>query len=193
MTKALNKPARSPAIGSVERFVALFRGINVGKAKRLAMADLRALLQTLGYREVKTLLNSGNVVFDAHDGAAASVHAERIHTAVASELGVDARVIVKSAEDIAGAIAGSPQAADNPSHYLVALTDSSQSLQGLSALAKGDWGDERLHIGPHAAYLLCPAGLMASKLAVALLRDLGQTGTTRNWATLEKINALLQA
>lgn len=175
-----------------KRFVALFRGINVGKAKRVAMADLRAVLQTLGYCEVKTLLNSGNVVFESPDGIAANTHAERIRTAVAAELGVDALVIVKSAKEIADAIAGSPQAAENPSHYLVVLTDSPQSLQGLSALAGGDWGDERLHIGEHAAYLLCPKGLMESKLAVVLLRELGKTGTTRNWATLEKIAGLLR-
>jgi uncharacterized protein (DUF1697 family) len=45
--------------------VALLRGINVGKAKRVAMADLRALLEELGYADVRTLLNSGNVVFTA--------------------------------------------------------------------------------------------------------------------------------
>ena len=46
-------------------YVALLRGINVGKAKRIAMADLRALLEGLGYTHVKTVLNSGNAVFDA--------------------------------------------------------------------------------------------------------------------------------
>ena len=64
------------------RYVALFRGINVGKAKRIAMADLRALLEKLGYTDVKTLLNSGNAVFTGAAGAA-DKHAERIRAAVA--------------------------------------------------------------------------------------------------------------
>src|SRR6185436_19471408 len=86
------------------RYVALFRGINVGKAKRIAMADLRKLLEKLGYGDVKTLLNSGNAVFSAAAGAA-NKHARRIRAAVAGQLGVDALVIVKSAQDIAGIIA----------------------------------------------------------------------------------------
>ncbi len=71
------------------RYVALFRGINVGKAKRIAMADLRALLESLGYTDVKTLLNSGNAVFTGRAGAP-DKHAARIRAAVAKKLGVDA-------------------------------------------------------------------------------------------------------
>ena len=86
------------------RYVALFRGINVGKAKRIAMADLRVLLGKLGYTDVATLLNSGNAVFT---GAAepAGKHADRIRQAVLKKTGVDALVIVKSAKDMAGIIA----------------------------------------------------------------------------------------
>src|SRR4051812_32762051 len=86
------------------RYVALFRGINVGKAKRIAMADLRALLGKLGYAEVATLLNSGNAVFSA-SAAPAARHAERIRAAVAKQLGVDARVIVKTQRDLARMLA----------------------------------------------------------------------------------------
>src|SRR5215510_8802529 len=87
------------------RYVALFRGINVGKAKRIAMADLRALLEGLGYSEVKTLLNSGNAVFTARSGAADKM-AARIRSAVSAELGVDALVIVKSEQDVAAIVTG---------------------------------------------------------------------------------------
>ena len=62
------------------RFVALFRGINVGKATRIAMADLRALLASMGYENVQTLLNSGNAVFDS-SGTASHKHAARIQAA----------------------------------------------------------------------------------------------------------------
>ena len=71
------------------RFVALFRGINVGKAKRIAMADLRALLTGMGYTDVQTLLNSGNATFHSPSSSAAK-HATRIRVAVAQVLGVDA-------------------------------------------------------------------------------------------------------
>ena len=91
------------------RFVALFRGINVGKAKRIAMADLRALLTTMGYENVRTLLNSGNAAIDS-SGTSSHKHAIRIQTAVAESLGVNALVVVKSASDIARVIADNPLA-----------------------------------------------------------------------------------
>lgn len=70
------------------RYIALWRGINVGKAKRLAMADLKALLTELGATNISTLLNSGNAVFDMRR----KITGEQIRTAVREHLGVDARV-----------------------------------------------------------------------------------------------------
>ena len=75
------------------RHVALIRGINVGRAKRVAMADLRELLAELGYRDVQTLLNSGNVVFSGGREKPARM-GKRIEAAMAERLGVSARVTV---------------------------------------------------------------------------------------------------
>lgn len=174
------------------RYVALFRGINVGKAKRIAMADLRVLLEKLGYTRVATLLNSGNVVFSG-DAAPASRHAERIRTAVAKKLGVDALVIVKSQKDVAGMLAenGLLDVAKDHSRLLVAVTGDARALSGVGALAAQKWGDERLQVGKHAAYLWCANGILESKLATGLLKGLEGAGTTRNWATLGKIHALM--
>ena len=77
------------------RYVALFKGINVGKAKRIAMDDLRVLLGKLGFTDVQTLLNSGNAVFTAAAESALKL-AEQIRQAVLTGTGVDALVIVKS-------------------------------------------------------------------------------------------------
>ena len=174
------------------QYVALFRGINVGKAKRIAMADLRALLAKLGYTNIKTLLNSGNAVFTAA-AEPAGTHAMRIRQAVAKKLGVDALVIVKSARDVAGIIAGNELGgiASDHSRLLVAVTNDSKRLQSVKALANATWGDEKMQVGKHAAYLWCAHGILESKVAVALLKKLDETGTTRNWATLNKIHALM--
>jgi len=174
------------------RYVALFRGINVGKAKRIAMADLRTLLSKLGYADVQTLLNSGNAVFTG-EAAPAAKHAERIRQVVLKKTGVDAMVIVKSAKDMAGVIAGNelgPEA-DDHSRLLVALCTDAKSLAAVKKLASQQWGNEKLHIGKHAAYLWCADGILESKVAVALLKGLEGNGTTRNWATLNKIHALM--
>jgi uncharacterized protein (DUF1697 family) len=176
------------------RFVALLRGVNVGRAGRVAMADLRALLESLGYSNVRTLLNSGNAVFDG-PAQSRSTHARRIQAALASSLGVDALVIVKSAEDIAAVIAGNglEASASDPSRLLVAFTNDAKSLAALGALATLTRGSEQLHVGTHAAYVWCANGLLKSKVAVAMLGSLRQSGTTRNWATVTKLHALLQA
>jgi uncharacterized protein (DUF1697 family) len=175
------------------RYVALFRGINVGKAKRIAMADLRSLLGKLGYTDVATLLNSGNAVFTAGAGSTAA-HATRIQQAVLEKLGVDALVIIKSDQDMAGIVAGNAlgSVADDPSRLLVALTNDSKALAGVKALTHTDWGKERLHVGKHAAYLWCANGILESKALGVLLKGLGGVGTTRNWATLNKIHALME-
>jgi uncharacterized protein (DUF1697 family) len=172
------------------RYVALFRGINVGKAKRIAMADLRALLGKLGYTDVATLLNSGNALFT---GPASKKHAAQIRAAVATKLGVDAHVIVKSAREIADIVTGNAleKVATDPSRLLVAMCDDGKALAALSPLSAGDWGREKLHLGKQAAYLWCADGILESKLAERLLKDLKGTGTTRNWGTLLKIHAML--
>jgi uncharacterized protein (DUF1697 family) len=123
------------------RYVALWRGINVGKAKRLAMADLRELLSSLGYTRVETLLNSGNAVFDGPAEDPVKV-AGKLRAAVAARLHVDALVIVKSAEDIAGCIAGNSlgSVASDPSRLLVAFCPGAAELAKLEAMARGRLG-----------------------------------------------------
>ena len=176
------------------RYVALFRGINVGKAKRIAMADLRGLLEGLGYRDVGTLLNSGNALFSA-PAAPVNQLAARIHAAVAEQLGVEARVIVKSARDVAGMVDGNELAAicTDDSRLLVAMSDDAKVLAGVAALARDDWGEERIHVGKHAAYVWGAAGILESEALDALMKAMGGGATTRNWATLRKIHALLSA
>ena len=176
------------------RFVALFRGINVGKAKRIAMADLRALLATLGYTDVQTRLNSGNAIFEGRSEPGLT-HAQRIRAAVAQELGVDAFVIVKSAKDIAGAVAENSLAetTHDASRLLVAFTDGPKALAALEPMGQQAWTPEQLLVGKHAAFLWCANGILESKLAVTLLKGLAESGTTRNWATVQKIHAMLHA
>lgn len=173
------------------RYAAFFRGINVGKAKRIAMADLRTLLGKLGFSDVATLLNSGNAVFTA-PAARSATYAARIREAVAKKLGVDAAVMVKSARELSDVSAGNELAgvADDPSRLLVALVQDTKALAAARPLASRSWGRERLHVGDHAAYLWCANGILESAALEPLMRALAGDCTTRNWATLQKVNAL---
>jgi len=176
----------------VPRYVALFKGINVGKAKRIAMDDLRLLFGKLGYTDVQTLLNSGNAVFSAAAEPALKL-AEQIRQAVLTKTGVDALVIVKSSKDVAAIVADNAlgTVATDPSRLLVAMTNDNKALKPVEALADASWGDDRIHVGKHAAYLWCANGVLESEALEALLKGLKGAGTTRNWTTLNKIHALM--
>jgi len=174
--------------------IALLRGINVGRAKRIAMADLRALCERLGHRDVRTLLNSGNIVFDA-GRAAPATSARRLEAAIADELGVSARVTVLAANDLAAIVAKNPlgDAADNPSRMMVGVLADAAAAKRVQALLDEDWSPEALALGPRVAYFWCPRGLIESPLAQALARTLRDDFTARNWATMTKLSALASA
>jgi len=173
-----------------ERQVALFRGINVGKAKRFAMADLRALIEGLGYRDVVTLLNSGNVVFSIP----AKIRGQpgpRIEQALAAQLGVSARVTVMTAAEVRAVVAQNPLEATDPARFLVAVLRDPADRARLAPLVREDWGDDAIALGARVAYLWCAGGILESKLLVAIGRALGDGVTTRNWGTMLKLRGLL--
>jgi uncharacterized protein (DUF1697 family) len=173
------------------RQVALIRGINVGRAKRVSMAELRAVIEGLGYSDVRTLLNSGNVVFTTPRPSSGDA-AGRIEKTIAGELGVSARVTLLSAADLAAAVTDNPllKVAENPSRLLVAVLRNPADRKKLEPLTKQDWGDEVLAVGTRVAYLWCPDGVAASELVEAVNRVLGDAVTARNWATMLKLHAL---
>ena len=174
------------------RQVALIRGINVGRAKRIAMSDLRSLFEELGYAEVRTVLNSGNVLFTVLAGVARPT-AETIEDGMSARLRVSCRITLLSAREFADVVAENPllPVADNPSRLLVSFLRDTKALKCLDPLVKQDWTPEALALGKRVAYLWCPEGLLASPLAEAVTAALGDAVTTRNWATVRKIHAHL--
>jgi uncharacterized protein (DUF1697 family) len=176
------------------RHVALMRGINVGKAKRIAMADLRALAEGLGYTEVATLLNSGNLVFSAAARSGATA-AACIQACIDSELGVACKVTVLSAPQWQAVLDDNPLTGmmTDPSRLLVAVWRDSAGREATERFMQQDWAPDAVACGRHAAYLWCSEGILASRAAVALDRQLRDGITSRNWATALKIQALLAA
>ena len=174
--------------------VALLRGINVGTAKRVAMADLRKLLEGLGYRNVRTLLNSGNVIFTPPKGQRGD-RAAAIEKAIEKTLGVTTRVMVLTGEEVATAVRENPLAkvASNPSRLLVMAIRDSQAHNRLKPLLKERWAPEALALGQRVAYLWCANGIAESPLSTAVGRVLGDAGTARNMATMMKVLALVDA
>jgi len=177
----------------MKRHIALLRGINVGKAKRVPMAELRALMADLGHANVRTLLNSGNAVFDARAGTPAAL-AKKLRAAILDKLGVDCEVIVKTAAELEAAIAEHPLRAhaNDDARMLVMFVQESSALDELKALEATDWSPEAFAAGRHAAWLWCAGGIIDSRLAKAVGRLLKERGTARNWATVQKLQAMVR-
>ncbi|ALK99816.1 hypothetical protein AB595_01900 [Massilia sp. WF1] len=176
-------------------YVALLRGVNVGRAKRIAMADLRKLVGDLGYAEVRSVLNSGNLVFSGPARPQDEVAGE-IEDALVLKLGVAARVLVLDAEELAAVIAGNPllgQAGDHARLLVFVLSSphaDPQIRESLEALCGQNWHPGAAALGGRAAYVWCPGGILDSAAAAALGKQLGDTTTSRNWATLLKLHTL---
>ena len=172
--------------------IVLLRGINVGRAKRVAMADLRAMLEELGYEHVRTLLNSGNVVLK---GGASSDVAARIEEALLKRLGVSSRVTVLAAAELTAVVHDNPMLdiANHPSRLQVAFLADPADRPRLESLLEQDWQPEALSLGMRVAYMWCPNGLSKSALGKAVGKVLKDRVTTRTWSTVLKLHALAEA
>ena len=170
------------------RCVALLRGINVGRAKRLDMADLRQLAEALGWRDVSTILVSGNLVFTLPRGTTA-LAGEKLQEGLREELGLDTRVVVLAAADVRTVLDEMPfgARADNPSRLLAGAYIMPAARAALAPLAKQDWSPGAFALGTHAAYLWCPDGILAGPLVEAVTRAAKDGLTSRNWRTWGKV------
>ena len=175
-------------------YLALLRGVNnIGAARPVVMGDLRALFEGLGFRDVHTLLNSGNVIFSAPSIARGEVLA-RIEKGLAAKLTLASAVTLLSRREVVAAVRNNPFSgvSTNPSHLLVMVPRKRSDLGGLRPLLKERWAPEALGLGSRVAYLWCANGVPRSPLWNAVDRALQRTGTVRNIATLTKAMALVQ-
>jgi uncharacterized protein (DUF1697 family) len=171
--------------------VALIRGINVGKTKRLSMPDLSAVFLGLKFKHVRTLLNSGNVVFDAPRPTPLKL-AAAIEKAIAAKFGFSVSVTVLTAPQWQQIIEQNPilNLATDFSRHFVAFAPDPSVWGALQPLLKMPWSPDALALTPRAAYLWCEAGALDSKLSQVFGRKAGNRVTLRNWATVLKIQAL---
>lgn len=173
--------------------MALLRGVNVG-GKKVAMTDLRRVAETLGFTRVSTLINSGNLVYEAPATVPAD-DAQRLHDAIAHSLGVRCTVFVRTYEDVAAMLRECPladEARENPSRLLVTVWDEHVSPAMLHAFAGTPVAEEKFVVGAHALYCWLPHGISASVPYEKAARRLGDHITARNWSTMEKLFARLQ-
>lgn len=171
--------------------VALLRGINVGTAKRVAMADLRRVAADLGFERPETLLNSGNLVFGASSRLGAD-DAAGLRAAIARATGVDADLVLLDAERFTRLAVANPLRREErePKLLSVAFAEVPGALDGV-APPDVDLGDEEIVVSPDAVHQWLPAGVLASRVPDAWWRGLPTPVTARNDATVRKLEALL--
>jgi uncharacterized protein (DUF1697 family) len=175
--------------------IALLRGINVGGHKLVAMSDLRDFLAALGCEAPRSLLQSGNLVFQSPARPRADL--ERwLETEAEKRLGLRTDFHVRAAKEWGKVIANNPfpdEAKRDPAHLLVMFLKQAPDQRAVKALQAAIKGPEIVRADGTHAYIVYPDGMGRSRLTNALIdRQLGTRGTGRNWNTVGKLAALVR-
>jgi uncharacterized protein (DUF1697 family) len=174
-----------------QAWVALLRGINLGARNKVPMAELRSLMADVGAEDVKTYVQSGNVVF--RSAVARDELVQRIEEEIRARFGIDVDVVLCTKAELTRVVAGNPFAADEAEPTRLHVTFLAQAPdRGRIAELKGEeFAPDRFHVTRAAVYLHTPAGYGRTKLSNAYFeRKLGVRATTRNWRTVTTLAEL---
>ena len=174
-------------------YIALLRGINVGGRGMISMSDLRDFLSSLDLQEVRTLLQSGNVVF--RSGARSTAVLEKqLETEVAKRFQHQVDFFVRDPADWKKMIANNPfpkEAVAQPGFLVAMLFKHEPKTSDIAALKSAVRGDEKFRVMGREAFIFYPQGQGQSKFTNAIIeRRLGLRGTIRNWNTIQKLVTL---
>jgi uncharacterized protein (DUF1697 family) len=165
--------------------VAMLRGINLGPNRRVPMAELRALLSGAGYEDVRTYVQSGNIVLAS---AARPARVEReLRTLISGRFGFDVPVIVRSRAQLAAVVKADPlgHVVEDPKRYQVSFLAEKPPAELVRRMEERAAESERVVAQGREIYAWHPDGVARSKLWNELAgRGLGITATARNWTTV---------
>ena len=178
------------------RWAAMLRGINLGK-RQIAKPDLIAAAESCGFTDARTLLASGNLVFDAGNRGADTIE-RGLHAAVEKRSGISSQVFARNRAELDAVLRDNPcpeVARDRPSQLLVLFHREPVPGGELARIAEAYDGPEQLKAIGRELFIDYPDGMGRSKLDPAMARlKLGlPMGTGRNWNTVTKLAALLGA
>jgi uncharacterized protein (DUF1697 family) len=175
--------------------IALLRGVNLGANRRVAMADVRRVLAEAGFGDVRSVLQSGNLVFEAAQGSDAAVETA-VERALLDGLGLTTEVVVRTPAEWRAMIAANPypeEAKSDPGR-LVAMAMKSSPRKDAEAHVNAIEGPERARVIGREAFIYYPDGQADTKVAGARLdRAMGARGTARNWNTVLRLADLAGA
>ena len=176
--------------------VALLRAINLGQHNKVGMDKLRELLAKLGFSEVRSLLQTGNLVFGSNVRTGTQLE-RSLEEAAKQRLGLDTDFFVRTAKEWKAIVAGNPfrdAAKSDPGHLVVMFLKDAPDRKSVAALQEAIAGRELVRAKGRHAYIVYPDGIGRSRLTSALIeRKLGTRGTGRNWNTVLKLGVLAEA
>jgi uncharacterized protein (DUF1697 family) len=169
----------------VTTYIALLRGVNVGGHGKLAMATLRRIAEDCGYTDVRTYIQSGNLVFRSTARGSVKV-AATLRAAIVADTGFEPPVVVRTAAELRQVVDGNPFADRSPEamQLHVQFFGPVDRLPDLGALELGAYAPEEVVIRGRDLFMYLPDGIGKSKLAVDLNRRAKGMGTARNWRTV---------
>ena len=174
------------------RYIALLRGINVGGNTMIKMSELSAMFESLGFTDLKTYINSGNIGFDCAKADEAKLTA-KIENAIEEKIGKKVSVMLREREDIDRVLANNPFDGEFESHkemhvlFLPEEMPADKQKQLLDAAPAG----ERYKCVGRELYCHLPMGVIESLLGKSFLeKKLKLSVTGRNWRTVEKLAEL---
>jgi len=176
------------------KHISILRGINVGGKRKILMADLKSLYSKLGYKNVISYIQSGNVIFDAKETDHQKIEA-KIYKAINKAYGFEVPVVVRSVEEIKHAVANNPFAKNKTETESLHLTFLKEipSTENLEKIATYDYSPDKFKIIDKDVFLICSGKYHKSKLTNNFFeKKLKVAATTRNWKTVNKLLELSQ-
>jgi uncharacterized protein (DUF1697 family) len=167
----------------VPTYAALLRGVNVGGKNKVAMAELRTLVESLGHTDVSTVIQSGNVVFTA----AKSTTPKTLEAAVAKQFGIKITVVLRTAAELKRVLKANPFSGVDPSKVHVGFMAAKPTATAVAKLDAERFEPEQFAVRGRDLYLHLPNGMGRAKLPAYLDRELKIPTTVRNWNTVTKL------
>ena len=181
----VNQPARNCLV--MNHYISLLHGINVGGQRRIRMEELRALYESLNFNNVRTYLQSGNVIFDSHKSSISGL-TNTIETTIEQTFGFSVATLIRTKKEFYNLIESNPfldECNGDITKLHVTFLSDTPSSSSVIEIKEVDYGSDQLFISGKEIHLYCPNGYGRTKLSNSFIeRKLGMSATTRNWKTV---------
>ncbi|NNE65331.1 MAG: DUF1697 domain-containing protein [Pyrinomonadaceae bacterium] len=174
----------------MQKFIGLIRGINVGGHKKLPMAELRSICEDAGLNEVRSYIQSGNLVFSSNLDK--ETCARLIYEGINSRMGFTADCMVVEADTFKKIADAYPYSTEDHKHAHLMFLNAEPEGRAIRELEKLDHAPDLFEVRKHVVYFYLPNGISGSRIDYnKVAKILGVSGTARNWRTVRKLFEML--